>query len=90
MTPEQVRKIGVETTIAGIPCLVVCTGYSPGRPGRLYGPPENCYEAEPDELEWEIYDRKGYLADWLAEKTTNEDEDRIYALLMAEIEEDGQ
>jgi len=25
--------------------------YYPGSPGCYYGPPENCYEAEPDELE---------------------------------------
>jgi len=25
--------------------------YYPGRPAKLYGPPENCYEAEPAELD---------------------------------------
>jgi hypothetical protein len=24
--------------------------YTPGRPGRTYGPPEKCYEAEPAEV----------------------------------------
>jgi hypothetical protein len=24
--------------------------YTPGRPARTYGPPENCYEAEPAEV----------------------------------------
>lgn len=26
--------------------------YTPGDPGRTYGPPEYCYPAEPDELEF--------------------------------------
>ena len=25
--------------------------FTPGRPARLYGPPEDCYEAEPPEVE---------------------------------------
>lgn len=33
---------------------VLCSGtFHPGDPGRYSGPPEKCYPAEPDELEFE-------------------------------------
>lgn len=29
---------------------------SPGRAGRYYGPPENCYPDEPAEITWDVSD----------------------------------
>ena len=44
-TDEQFEMHGV---------TVLCSGtYYPGSPGRYSGPPEDCYPAEPDELEIE-------------------------------------
>jgi hypothetical protein len=30
--------------------------YVPARPGRLYGPPEDCYPDEPSEIDWDWLD----------------------------------
>ena len=66
-----------ETTVAGIPCGVVIEGYSPGVPAKLFGLPENCYPAEPSELEFILVDRGGYRAQWLMDKLTDDDCARI-------------
>lgn len=74
MTGQQ-----IPTKINGIPCLVKVTsffyqppsGRSPLRcsdPTELYGD----YECE-----FEVLDRKGYRADWLSEKITSKDYERI-------------
>ena len=31
--------------------IEVSVSYRPGSPGRLYGPPEDCYEAEPGDID---------------------------------------
>ena len=42
---EPFEMLGVEMLASGT--------YYPGSPGRYSGPPEDCYEADPDELEIE-------------------------------------
>jgi hypothetical protein len=56
-------------TVCGIPALAKVTSYTPYRPMRVTGcgfgdaePPE------PEEVEFELYDRKGYRAKWLEKK----------------------
>jgi len=56
---------------------VVSFDYYPGDPGRTYGPPENCYPPEPDEIEIlsvKINDEEVELTEDELEKL----EDRIY------------
>jgi hypothetical protein len=44
--------------------FLYCAGrYFPGDPGRYFGPPEKCYEAEP--AEFDMYEAKIKLADGL-------------------------
>ena len=64
-----------ESTVSGIPCIIKVTGYV-NDPGRTYGLPENCYPAE-FEFEYEVLDRKGYRAEWLERKLTDNDNDRL-------------
>lgn len=66
------------TRIAGIPCQIEVTCYSEERPMLITGwgfgdaePPE------PEEFDYLVLDRKGYPASWLADKMTDEDEERI-------------
>lgn len=65
--------------IAGIPCQIEITYYSPGRPARLHGPAEDCHPAEDSEFDFDVYDRKGYRAKWLENKITDEDIKRVMA-----------
>lgn len=67
----------MKTRVAGIPCIVNVTRYSPEIPGRAFGPPEDCSPDEPEEFEWELLDRKGYRAKWLEAKLTPQEETRI-------------
>lgn len=66
-----------DSRIAGIPCQIDVTYAYAGRPARIYGDPSDCYPAESDEFEFEVYDRKGYRAKWLENKLTESDIERI-------------
>jgi len=41
-------------TIENYKIEVLVTHYFPGDPGKINGPPENCYPPEPSEIEYEI------------------------------------
>lgn len=68
--------------IQGIPCQIRITDYSPGcagdHPGM--GPPmsyASIQAPEPEDWDYEVYDRKGYRARWLEDRISSADEDRI-------------
>jgi len=42
--------------------------YSPGRRGRVSGPPEDCYEAEASEIEADAIDASGHVYELTAEE----------------------
>jgi hypothetical protein len=66
----------IETTISGIPCRIGITHYYVQKPmGMWADSADDCYGYT--DLEYDILDRKGYQADWLARKLTSQDEDRI-------------
>jgi len=71
----------IEATVQGIPCLVRVTHFSPGRPGRYHGPAEDCFPDEDPEFSYDILDRRGRPAPWLARKATDADHDRICELI---------
>jgi len=67
----------IETRVAGIPCLIGVTYYE--AVGGSYS-----YHAASDwdyhgytEADWEVLDRRGRPAPWLAKKLTTTDETRI-------------
>lgn len=66
-----------ETHVGGLPCRVGCTAWEPYTPGRTSGPPESCHPAEGGHGEWQLLDRRGRPAPWLARKLTPHDEQRI-------------
>lgn len=70
---QEARAIPV--TVQGIPALALITYYDPGCPGCSggMGPP---LPPDPPELEYALYDRKGYRADWL-ERIADRDRDAI-------------
>lgn len=72
------RNRMLDSYIQGIPCKIEVTHFICNK-GSL-----NRYSAASDldyygytEVEFEVYDRKGYKADWLANKMTDEDVERI-------------
>ena len=73
LTRKQVLAQGHEVFVAGIPCLALVTFYSAGETGRYHGAWEDCYPSVAPELEFELYDRKGYPAAWLERKLTADD-----------------
>ena len=67
----------IETHVKGIPCKVEMTA------GYYQKPDYNTWASDWDyyggwsDVEFEVYDRKGYKAKWLEKKMTAEDETRI-------------
>ena len=51
--------------VAGIPAIADVHHYTPGDPGRTWGPPERCHPPEPEEVEFTVRDRRGRRAPWL-------------------------
>jgi hypothetical protein len=65
-----------ETTISGIPCVVVVTGYHLQR--AMGARADSDWDAAGyEEIDFEICDRRGRLAPWLERKATDADRDRI-------------
>ena len=73
----------MKTTICGIPCLIEVTHYSAGTQGKTNADPDSCYESDPTEIEFDVLDRKGRPAPWLARKLTDAETARIEAELLA-------
>jgi hypothetical protein len=63
------------TKVRGIPCVCRVTHYRPFVPGRISGPPEDCYPSEGAEFEFELLkaNGKGKPMLWLQEKMTDDD-----------------
>lgn len=71
----------IQTKISGIPCEVEMVGGTYQKPWR--GESHNCpsdvdYYGGLLDVEFEVYDRKGYRAKWLEKKITAEEETRIF------------
>ena len=69
----------IDASIAGIPCQIGVTHFHVQPPHR--GGAHTC-ESDWDfygytEIDFQVLDRKGYPADWLAKKMTDRDNDRI-------------
>jgi len=72
------QRADFASQVAGIPCGVRVTWYSEGVPMRITGtgfgdadPPE------PAEFDFDLLDRNGYPATWLAEKLSDQDVERL-------------
>ena len=64
-------NIQIESTVAGIPCIIVVEEYVEGNP---YAGNDIDYRGE---CSWTVCDRRGRYAPWLERKLTSKDEDRI-------------
>lgn len=66
-----------DSRICGIPCQIKPTTYHREVAARTWGRSDDWHPGEPEEFEFEVYDRKGYRAKWLEAKLTDRDYDRI-------------
>jgi hypothetical protein len=73
------------TTISGIPCRIKLLHYDPGTPAYRGGHPDNWEPEEGGDIAWEVCDRRGRPAPWLARKLTAADNDRIESELLESI-----
>lgn len=74
LTPFQEGQC-IEVSVNGIPALAYITHYRKGSTG-CYGGAGPPLPPDPPELEYELYDRKGYKADWL-ERLADKDRDAV-------------
>ncbi len=76
----------ISARIAGMPCLVEATRIFVQKPlGPSCDSDWDCYGYA--EVDFEVYDRKGYPADWLRRKMTDADEERIKEQLLENASE---
>ena len=64
------------SSVAGIPCGILVTWYSPGTNYLITS--ASLEPNDPEEFDFEVLDRKGYPAQWLVNKMTDDDEERIF------------
>lgn len=67
----------IETRIAGIPCIIGVTEYSSASGSYDYNAPSDVDYYGYTESEWEVCDRRGRLAPWLARKLNSKECSRI-------------
>lgn len=69
----------LDSEIDGIPCQIAVLEFEHVKPwrGPAYTAPSDLDYYGYVAMEWIVLDRKGYLAEWLADKLTDEDETRI-------------
>lgn len=80
--PKLTNSIAqLDFRISGIPCQIAVIDHEPYVPARISGPPEYCYPSEGGYSEYRVLDRKGYIAEWLERKITDEDENNIQELI---------
>lgn len=79
----------LHTYICGIPCIVRINHWEPFIEGRYTGPYENSYPSEGGYGEYEILDRRGRRAEWLANKMSMSDEDKLQEEVFKFMERTG-
>jgi hypothetical protein len=76
----------VEINVCGIPAIARVLHYRPYEPAYRRGHPDNWEPASPPEIDFEILDRRGRPAPWLARKATEQERRRIEAELIEQLE----
>lgn len=76
----------IEHRVHGIPCLIAVIDYTSVRGSYNYNAPSDLDYYGFTECDWELLDRKGYKANWLAKKLTDNDQDTINDAITAHME----
>jgi hypothetical protein len=77
----------IEHRVAGIPCLIGVTHYESVRGSYSYHAPSDYDYYGYTESEWEILDRRGRPAPWLARKATSKDNTSIEEAISNALED---
>lgn len=67
----------IEARVAGIPCLIGVIEFDRVSGSYSYNAPSDLDYHGYTESEWEVLDRRGRPAPWLAKKMTRRDEEQI-------------
>jgi len=78
----------MESTISGIPCFIDVETCNVVKGSFDYNAASDWDYHGYTEIEFTVYDRKGYIANWLAKKMTDEDVSRIEGEILAQHEDD--
>lgn len=81
LTLQQRTANKIEATICGIPCLVEVDTFNVVKGNCCADNPDDYYGYT--EIEFTVYDRKGYIAKWLEKKMTREDISNINEIILA-------
>ena len=66
-----------EFRVAGIPCIIGVKEYFKQEPQGSWADSDwDCYGYT--DVDYDILDRKGYLANWLAKKSSDSDDNKIF------------
>ncbi len=79
----------IESTVAGIPCLIGVTEFSSVRGSYSYNAPSDMDYYGYSESGWEVLDRRGRPAAWLDRKLTGDDRCRIEREIEEAMTEDS-
>ena len=82
--------IQIDGRARGIPCIIEVTSYTPGHPGRMDGPMEDCEPPEPPEFEWRLLDGGGRYAAWLERGLTKQDIEAIDRRVLGALRGDDE
>lgn len=77
----------METRISGIPCRVEVTSFYKYRAATVWGHPDGWAPAEPEEINFQVLDRRGRPAPWLEAKLDDADRRRIERELTSHFNE---
>ncbi len=78
--------IEIEVRVCGIPAIARVTSYEPARDNRR-GHIDDWLPDDPEEIEYEICDRRGRPATWLALKISDEVHEEIISQISKKIGE---
>ena len=80
----------MNTKISGIPCQVEVTRFYKYRAATIWGHPDGWAPSEPDEISFQVLDRRGRVAPWLEEKLDEQDRRRIEDELRAHLKHEQE
>jgi len=82
-TLRKLRVAGMlEASICGIPCLIDVLTCTVVKGSFSYNAPSDYDYLGYNTVEFDVYDRKGYAANWLSNKMTEDDRNVIEAMIL--------